>query len=175
MIIQEKILTSLECRELVEQFSTISLHSPHDSKTESYKYRGAVIKNANINLYEPEFSKILTLLQERLKKFGVIKIPANILFIEYTKGCYQDLHKDDYTSVVGSKPIRSLSLMLSEEESYSGGTLIVGDQKIAKETGTLAFFPSNTVHQVTEVTSGKRLVLVMFLRQENLQIKNGLI
>lgn len=175
MIIQEKILTSLECREIVEQFSNTPLHSPHDSKTESYKYRGAVIKNANINLYEPKFSKVLTLLQERLKKFGVIKIPTNTLFIEYTKGCYQDLHKDDYTSIVGSKPIRSLSLILSEEGSYNGGTLIVEDQEIDKEIGTLAFFPSNTVHQVTEVTSGKRLVLVMFLRQENLQIKSGLI
>lgn len=175
MIIQEKILTSLECREIVEQFNNTPLHSPHDSKTESYKYRGAVIKNANINLYEPKFSKVLTLLQERLKKFGVIKIPTNILFIEYTEGCYQDLHKDDYTSVVGSKPIRSLSLMLSAEGSYNGGTLIVEDQEIDKEIGTLAFFPSNIVHQVTEVTSGKRLVLVMFLRQENLQIKSGLI
>lgn len=175
MIIQERILTSIECKEVLDNFAETTLQSPHDSETESYKYRGAVIRNANINLYESKFSKVLTLLQERLEKFGVIRIPTNTLLIEYTEGCYQDLHKDDYTSVVGSKPIRSLSLMLSDENSYDGGSLIIDNQVVKKEAGTLAFFPSNMVHQVTEVISGKRLVLVMFLRQENLQIKSGLI
>ena len=65
--------------------------------------------------------------------------------------------------------------MLSDENSYDGGSLIVDNQVVKKEAGTLVFFPYNMVHQVTEVISGKRLVLVMFLRQENLQIKSGLI
>lgn len=175
MIVQEKILSSNECKLILGILKDVTLQSPHEDKEESYKYRGAVIKNANLNLYNPKFLPILNLLEERLKKFGVISIPDNTLYIEYTKGCYQDLHKDDYTSTVISKPIRSISIMLSEEDSYEGGNLIVDEQKVNREAGTVAFFPSNNPHLVTEVTSGRRLVLVMFLRRENLQIKNGLI
>jgi len=173
MITQKKIFTVEECRYILNQIYTQPLKSPHTtSLQESYRFKGANIKYLNVNIYNPDYSKILTLLEDRLREFGVVKIPPTIDLLEYTVGSSQKEHRDDYRSV---KRGRSISIMLSEEEDYEGGNLIIEDSIASKEIGTLIFFPSDKLHSVSKVTSGKRLVLVMFLRQENLHIKSGLI
>ena len=61
----------------------------------------------------------------------------------------------------------SLSIQLSDPNSYKGGDLILHYQDtpiiLPKEQGKLLMFPSYTMHEVTPVTKGERYSLVAWI------------
>ncbi len=91
----------------------------------------------------------------------------NLQFTEYNseyKGHYHR-HIDKFPTAVSPNSHRKLSfsIQLSDPNSYSGGDLIIynGTQMVAnKNMGTINFFPSYTLHEVTPVTEGTRYSLV---------------
>jgi PKHD-type hydroxylase len=58
----------------------------------------------------------------------------------------------------------SFSLLLSDDDAYEGGDLLIhiGEkpQHTKRKKGTIIFFPSYMLHEVTEVTKGTRQALV---------------
>jgi len=74
----------------------------------------------------------------------------------------------------------SFSIQLSDPNQYTGGDLILTNNKISihtnkeeyikvpKTKGTLIFFPSDVVHEVTPVTKGDRYSLVGWVSGPNL-------
>lgn len=91
-------------------------------------------------------------------------------YARYTKGMSYGRHVDD--PVMGSgNPYRSdisITIFLSAPEEYTGGELVIrtpfGDQRAKLAAGDGLMYPSSSLHEVTEVTAGERLVAVTWLQ-----------
>lgn len=97
----------------------------------------------------------------RPKRFSRLLISKTV-----TSGGY-GFHTDN--AIMGSGPTRmrsdlSFTLFLSEPDTYEGGELTIdlpgAVQTIKPAAGDLVLYPSTSIHQVTPVTSGTRLVCV---------------
>jgi PKHD-type hydroxylase len=83
----------------------------------------------------------------------------------YDKGQFYKRHTDSmYNSPNNSIRKLSFSVMLSDSSEYEGGDLLIytGEEptKTFRTKGTIIFFPSYTLHEVTKVTKGTRRALV---------------
>jgi PKHD-type hydroxylase len=62
----------------------------------------------------------------------------------------------------------SLTLFLSEPNSYEGGELVIestqGEQSFKLAAGSLVLYPSTTLHRVEPITAGMRLVAVTWIQ-----------
>lgn len=102
---------------------------------------------------------------------GVSSLPIDkeIQLLEYREGNFFRRHKD------GVERYMTIIIQLSDEMDYQGGELFVDDQQVSKKQGTVVMFDANTFHQLDEVTSGKRNVLVIWLQPENLSVEKNII
>jgi PKHD-type hydroxylase len=83
------------------------------------------------------------------------------------------VHTDAAFLPSGQQPLRSdvsCTIFLSDPQAYEGGELIIflGAQEVRVKghAGLAVFYPSTTLHQVTPVTSGERLVLLTFIESQ---------
>lgn len=86
-------------------------------------------------------------------------------FTVYEKGMHYIKHVDTMYQAIGKYPRKlSFSLQLTDPSEYEGGELLIynGHQPIVatKEKGSITFFPSYMLHEVTPVTNGIRKCLV---------------
>ena len=89
-----------------------------------------------------------------------------LLFNRYETGMSYGSHVDDAImgrAVDGAAPLRSdisFTLFLNPPESYEGGELVIesssGEQVFKLQAGQAVFYPSGSLHRVTQVTSGVR-------------------
>ena len=134
------------------------------------------------------FKKIIECINEiNTHNYGyILKFVENFQFSEYTsqtKGFYSK-HSDcgDRFAIENFVDIRKLSftIQLSDSNDYEGGELkfyngkksIYTGREISevakKDKGTIVFFPSHIMHEVTPVTKGTRYSLVSWVRGPNL-------
>lgn len=80
-------------------------------------------------------------------------------------GDYYGAHKD--TRLLAGGTIRKLSftIQLCDARTYDGGDVVLYDSftdliSLNRELGSISFFPSYTIHEVTPVTKGTRFSLV---------------
>ena len=98
---------------------------------------------------------------------------SNLLISKTQNGGHYGAHVDNALMSKGQGigkgdgPIRtdiSFTLFLSDPKDYEGGELVVQTagmtQSIKGEEGTLILYPSTSIHEVTPVTSGTRIVAV---------------
>ena len=108
-----------------------------------------------------------------------LKFVENLQFSEYTaekRGFYYK-HRDcgDKESLDNRVVIRKLSftIQLTDENEYEGGELIFHidekEKKAPKSKGTIVFFESDILHEVTPVTKGVRHSLVSWVVGPNLR------
>lgn len=90
-----------------------------------------------------------------------------MLFSRYEPGMDYGAHVDDALMGRGQTRMRSdvsMTVFLSEPESYEGGELVMettgGEQNYKLAAGAAIVYPSNTLHYVAPVTSGVREVAV---------------
>ena len=92
-----------------------------------------------------------------------------IQFTKYSAGTkggdYYGAHKD--TKLLPGGTIRKLSftIQLSDSDAYEGGDVVLYDSltdhaPLARAPGSISFFPSYTIHEVTPVSKGVRYSLV---------------
>lgn len=97
----------------------------------------------------------------RPKRFGPI------LFARAAGGQHYGSHVDD-ALMGGVRTDISFTLFLSDPDSYEGGELVMetaaGDMSLKLPAGAGLFYPSTTLHRVTPVTAGRRLVAVGWIR-----------
>jgi PKHD-type hydroxylase len=83
----------------------------------------------------------------------------------YHEGGFYDKHIDHFYQGVGQHPRKlSFVMQLTDPSEYEGGKTLIHNAKdpwpIPQERGTITFFPSYTLHEVTPVTKGTRKALV---------------
>src|SRR5579875_3646181 len=98
------------------------------------------------------------------------KILAPPMLTRYRQGHAYGLHSDAAFMPIGERPLRSdlsCTIFVSSPESYEGGELCVqlGAQTVRMkgEAGSAIVYPSDSLHQVTPVTTGERIVGLTFI------------
>lgn len=91
-------------------------------------------------------------------------------YSRYTQGMRYGAHVDD--PLMGSGPYLrtdvATTLFLSDPESYEGGETCVmtdfGEQRIKLAAGCALVYPSSSLHHVSEIRSGERLALILWVQ-----------
>lgn len=95
-------------------------------------------------------------------RFEIVGLVDALLYCEYSTGSYFHWHVDSGAYPTATRKI-SLSVQLSDQSAYEGGTLefaALGELPEARGLGTVISFPSFLHHRVTTVTAGTRRSLV---------------
>ncbi len=144
-----------------------------DGKLSAGKEARAVKNNEELSLQSPLHQQLNQLVMGALvqnKKYQNAALPlklATAFYARYTQGMTYGFHVDD--PIMG--PMRgryrsdiSTTIFLSDKSEYEGGEIIIktefGEHKIKLKAGSAVIYPSRSLHQVTEVTKGVRLVAV---------------
>ncbi len=103
------------------------------------------------------------------KVFVAFAIPKHfgpIIYARYTPGMRYGVHTDNVIMQTEDRSIRSdlsFTIWLSDPESYEGGALRLHgydeDSEYKLNAGDLFVYPSDHLHEVTEVTKGVREVI----------------
>jgi PKHD-type hydroxylase len=110
----------------------------------------------------------------RSKEFHRAALPKRIrppLISRYRPGMAYGKHVDN--ALMGPKGGRdrsdvSVTVFISDLDEYDGGELIIhgafGMQEVKLPSGSVVAYPSSSLHEVTEVTRGERLVAVTWVQ-----------
>lgn len=163
-----------ECLEIIK---IGKIHAINESKTGDGRPFSDIRKSKNSWIPPSEISQWIFLkIQEKINdvnhhfEFDLHSI-ENLQFTEYdcTYTGYYGKHIDKFPSATspGSYRKLSFSLQLSNSCDYEGGDLLLynGKEPIYgnKKMGSINFFPSYLLHEVTPVTKGKRYALVSWI------------
>jgi PKHD-type hydroxylase len=107
---------------------------------------------------------------EEIRNFVFPKRIASPLLARYEPGMRYGVHADAAFIPLPNGPLRSDmsgTLWIADPSGYEGGELTIhlGSEKLSVkgEPGSMVVYPSTTLHEVTPVTSGQRLVLITFI------------
>ena len=108
---------------------------------------------------------------EEFREFAFPVMIAPPLITRYHPGMRYGAHADAAFINLGNAQIRSdlsCTIFLNEPKDYDGGELHVrlgdADIKFKLEPGEAIVYPSDTLHHVTPVTRGERLVAITFIQ-----------
>lgn len=165
-MIADSFFTSEECEYILShanEFEKSGVYLKGDIQHNSYRISDhSLITDESLKLF----------LLKKLNKFDIIGFPPRLICIKYTKGSKFGLHRDRYddSSIENSlftERYKTLIIQLSDKTEYEGGELIVSKKVMPKSIGSLIIFESNKLHEVTELTSGIRYSLCIFLTKDN--------
>ena len=112
------------------------------------------------------FEKLLSIVTSANNEFYQFEINQfnAVQISKYEVGEYYHDHLDIGPGVLGNRKI-SLTLQLSDPDSYEGGDLILDfmDFRASRELGSVTLFPSFLKHGVRPVTKGTRYSLVAWV------------
>lgn len=121
-------------------------------------------------------SKLLANALQRSEAFRNFAFPALMappLLARYEPGMKYGAHSDSPVIQLGSRSLRSdisCTVFISDPESYDGGALSVrlGTRNVEFKlpAGAAIVYPSTTLHEVTPVTRGQRLVGITFVESQ---------
>ncbi|MDB5492672.1 MAG: putative hydroxylase [Phenylobacterium sp.] len=118
-------------------------------------------------------SKLLAAALQRNEPFRNFAFPALMappLLARYEPGMTYGLHVDSAIIPLGARQLRSdlsCTIFINDPGTYEGGALAVrvGTRMVEfkLKAGAAIVYPSTTLHEVTPVTSGQRLVGITFV------------
>lgn len=113
-----------------------------------------------------KLASLVTMANTKNFHFSLVGFLEKLQFTEYaTEGSHYEWHMD-YGAGAFSKRKLSLTIQLSDPESYEGGNLelFYKLQPVAAQRvrGTAILFPSYTMHRVSPITRGERYSLVLW-------------
>jgi PKHD-type hydroxylase len=131
------------------------------------------LKEDGTGLGEELRQTVLTALQQNVL-FQMAARPKQIrppLFSRYEADMHYGTHVDNALMGKDATLIRSdisLTLFLSDPETYAGGELVIestqGEQAFKLPAGAMIIYPSSTLHRVEPVTQGIRLAAVTWVQ-----------
>lgn len=165
------IFTPSEC-EYIKSFYYTEIEHTSD-EIQQYGKVSIKFSNSSSKYITTQNPKLIEFLESKLKSHGVKSIPL-VKFMRYTTGDNLARHTD-FAKYGVDIIYKTYLVQLSNSTDYEGGDLIVGNETISREQGFLSIINPTTPHEVTKVISGQRISLVLFLREENLNITKSLI
>ena len=144
-----------------------------DGSLSAGKEARAVKHNQELNANSPQRRRLDALVMSALvqhPQYQMAVLPlrvASAFYARYQTGMGYGFHIDD--PVMGPMSGRyrsdvSTTVFLNSPDEYTGGELVIrttfGEQQIKATAGSAVIYPSNTWHQVNQVSSGERLVAV---------------
>lgn len=114
-------------------------------------------------------------LQANEKWFGFdLQHIESLQYSVYNVGGFYDKHIDHHYQGPGQLPRKlSFTMQLTDPSEYEGGQTLIHNAAepwpIPQEKGTITFFPSYTLHEVTPVTKGTRKALVGWIHGPRLK------
>lgn len=110
---------------------------------------------------------------EPFRNFAFPALMAPPLLARYEPGMRYGVHSDSAVMQLGARTLRSdlsCTIFLNDPEAYEGGGLAVwlGERKLEFKLppGAAVVYPSTTLHEVTPVTRGERLVGITFIESQ---------
>jgi PKHD-type hydroxylase len=158
------ICTSLENAEFVDGKLTAGVYA--QVVKENYQLK------SDSNIAE-EARAIINRALKQNSLFQMVVRPKSIrplLFNRYDAGMYYGLHTDNALmgDAILARSDVSLTLFLSDPNTYSGGELVIdtslGEQSFKLAAGSMIVYPSTFLHYVAEVTEGVRLAAVTWVQ-----------
>jgi PKHD-type hydroxylase len=159
-----------ECKKIIELGKKLSpTRGVAKGRNDGYRLSNVVFiyPSDENNWLFLRISEIVTNLNDKFFGFDLFGLVEGLQFTMYDgeeQGKY-----DKHTDTGFGSLVRKLSLtvQLSDEESYEGGELILhisgSDYVSSKEQGSALVFPSYTLHEVKPVTKGTRYSLVAWV------------
>ena len=136
-----------------------------------------VKNNQEVDRGARELEQLNNLLMNKLVQHPVYRsaaLPLRIAapyYARYTSGMQYGEHVDDPVMGADGQLYRSdlaITVFLSDPSTYDGGELAVstpfGQQLVKLPAGDAVMYPSSSLHRVTEVTRGERLVAVTWVQ-----------
>ena len=140
-------------------------------------YVKTIKKNQELALDKVQASNLNNIVMVSLYRhptFVKIAFPQKIsepIYAHYTEGMKYGYHVDDAIMGHPTNYFRSdisCTIFLSDPEEYDGGELEIltsaGQQNMKLPAGDAVIYPTTSLHQVTEVTRGERLVAVSWIQ-----------
>ena len=166
------IVTPAEARQLRDRVLQLKFV---DGSATAGVYARTVKRNQQLE-NSPETQKLQEFVMQALMRsveFERFAFPRNmkpIMFSRYEPGMEYGTHVDNAV-MSGRPPVRSdvsLTLFLSEPDTYDGGELTIqtltGDEQIKLPAGAIVTYPSSTLHRVAPVTRGVRVAAVPWVQ-----------
>jgi PKHD-type hydroxylase len=132
--------------------------------------------NLQVDISQPDAGKAAQIAgtaiarNEEITNFVFPKRIATPLLARYEPGMTYGVHADAAFIPLPAAPLRSDvsgTLYINDPATYEGGRLTIhlGSEKVTieGEAGSMVVYPSTTLHEVTPVTSGHRLVMITFI------------
>lgn len=117
-------------------------------------------KNSEIHNHEKaDFIKQRILEHNNVRDYGFLKYMTTPRFNKYENGGKYNKHVDFFRQE-GIRTDWSMTLFLSDPNTYEGGELVIEDKQIKLDAGDMVLYPSGRVHQVLPVTQGKRIAAI---------------
>lgn len=163
----------LNAEELSQAQTLVSQLSWRDGAETAGEIARAVKNNQQADLSSRVGAKLKALLEKAIQSHPVLNAAArpkrfsSLLVSRTENGGGYGAHIDNALMGRGADRLRtdlSFTLFLTDPDRYEGGELIIDQtgatQTIKAQAGDLFLYPSTTLHAVTPVTQGTRLVCV---------------
>jgi len=173
----ELTFTKQECEKIIEYASDkyptkASVGSEAESQIVSevreVEQYGIDLEESTRWIFE-KISAAVTKANAEYYRFDLIGITHELQLLHYKSDEFQghyDWHVDHGTGNAATRKL-SISIMLSPEDAYEGGDLVVNNNGViinsCREQGSINMFPSYMLHKVTPVTKGERWVVVSWI------------
>jgi PKHD-type hydroxylase len=171
MLLQLKKVLTRDQLKLVRD--TLSRARFVDGKLSAGMAARLVKNNVELDREAPEIARLnnvvmSSLVQHPDYRAGTLALKvATPFYARYTPGMRYGDHVDDPIMGGGEGLYRTdiaITIFLNDPEAYDGGELVVhtafGDNRVKLPAGDAVLYPASSLHHVTEVTRGERLVAV---------------
>jgi PKHD-type hydroxylase len=135
-----------------------------------------VKNNLQIDVNDPAFAQSSQLLamalhrSEPFRNYAYPQVMAPPMLAKYRPGMTYGAHTDAAFLPIEARPLRSdlsCTIFIGDPASYEGGVLSIqlGTRTVEFKgpAGSAIVYPSTTLHEVTPVTAGERLVALTFI------------
>ncbi len=146
-----------------------------DGKLSAGKEAKAVKNNEELASQSPLHQQLNQIVMNSLvqnEEYQRAALPNKIstpFYARYSQGMTYGFHVDNPVMGPLGQQYRtdvSTSVFLNDKEAYQGGEIIIqtpfGDQRVKLDAGDAIVYPSSSLHKVDEITSGQRLVAVIW-------------
>lgn len=159
-----------ECKRIAasSQFIDGRVSNPHNKAKNNQQLHDAGASQASAQIMLKAFGR-----SEEFRDFAFPALIAPPLLTKYQPGQHYGAHADAAFINLGNAIIRSdlsCTIFLNEPDSYEGGALHIrlgdGNIRFKLQPGEAIVYPSDTFHEVEEVTGGERLVAITFIQSK---------